>query len=107
MFLLHLFGLDVVARYILPEAAAIALVEPMLCSGRSLLEELGVKDAQSCKLVRFEDGHVDGLFVEGVIQVVHHLSQTRLSGTTFVHSLFQIQKAGVSKVVVVDLAVGN
>ena len=54
MFLLHLFGLDVVARYILPEAAAIASVEPVLCSGRGLREEFGVIDAQSSKLVRFE-----------------------------------------------------
>ena len=41
------FGFDFVARYILPEAAAIASVEPMLCSGRGLREELGVVDAQS------------------------------------------------------------
>ena len=102
-----LFGFDFVARYILPEAAAIASVEPMLCPSRHLREELGVKNAQSCKLVRFEDAHVDGLFLECVIQVFHHLSQTRLSGTTVVHSLFQIQKAGVSNEVVVDLAVGN
>ena len=63
MFLLHLFGLDVVARYILPEAAAIASVEPMFCSSRSLREEFSVVDAQSSKLVRFEDGHVDALFL--------------------------------------------
>ena len=62
----------------------------MICSGRYLREELGVKNAQSCKFVRFEDGHVDGLFLEGVIQVFYHLSQTHLSGTTFVHSLFQL-----------------
>ena len=38
-----IFGFDFVARYILPEAATIASVEPMLCSGRYLREELGVK----------------------------------------------------------------
>ena len=51
------------ARYILLEAAAIASVEPMFCSSRSLREELSVVDAQSSKLVRFEDGHVDALFL--------------------------------------------
>ena len=56
-----LFGFDFVARYILPEAAAIASVEPMFCSGRDLREELGVIDAQSSNLVRFEDGHADAL----------------------------------------------
>ena len=67
--------LDFVARYILLEAAAIASVEPMFCSVRDLREELGVIDAQSSKLVRFEDGHVDALFLEGVVQVFHNLPQ--------------------------------
>ena len=90
----------------------------MLCSGRDLREELSVIDAQSSKLVRFEDSHVDALFLEGAVQVFHHLPQTRLSCkfrhnlahfavTTFAHSVSQIQKAGVGKVVVVDLPVSN
>ena len=40
----------------------------MFCSVRDLCEELGVIDAQSSKLVRFEDGHVDALFLEGVVK---------------------------------------
>ena len=43
----------------------------MFCSVRDLCEELGVIDAQSSKLVRFEDGHVDALFLEGVVQVLY------------------------------------
>ena len=111
----NLCTFDFIARYILLEADAKASVEPMLCLGRDLTEKLGMKNAQSCKLIRFEDGHVDVVRLESIIQIFHHLSQTRLSGksrhhlahfavTTFVHSLFQIEKAGVTKVVVLDLA---
>ena len=114
----NLCTFDFVARYILLEAAAKASVEPMLSLSRDLSEKLGMKNAQSCKLIRFEDGHVDIVLLESIIQIFHHLSQTRLSGksrhhlahfalTPFVHSLFQIEKAGVTKVVVLDLAALN
>ena len=43
----------------------------MFCSVRDLCEELGVIDAQSSKLVRFEDGHIDAMFLEGVVQVLY------------------------------------
>ena len=87
----------------------------MLGLSRDLSKKLGMKNAQSCKLIWFEDGHVDIVLLESIIQIFHHLSQTRLSGksrhhlahfalTTFVHSLFQIEKAGVTKVVVLNLA---
>ena len=71
---------DFVARYILLEAAAKASIEPMLSLSRDLSEKVGMINAQSCKLIRFEDGHVDIVLLESIIQIFHHLSQTRLSG---------------------------
>ena len=56
----------------------------MLCSARDLREELGVIDAQSSKLVRFEHGHVDALLVESLAR---GCSLSRFEYTNFLVSI--------------------